>query len=610
MNLPYEMGEMRSESGKVIRWTVEPQARELALKIVDILSRRPLYGELKCFWRSDRFDLYCERLVRDAIYPQVQKLCFAQWFLTRGEEIPPDLNPIYATNTPIMNLLAAVWPDEQVEFILVREARVKSVVRSVLNSVKAPLKKMRNRVRAKFEPEVEPMANRQRLEPTIAVLNVEGVDLERRSDIVWFPASGIKPDNVLFYIDDNPFSIEDKKTLEAYEMDWVDLRQPDLAHRLETGTLVGLPQEAKADTGQRDQVRGLDWWADDWIRQEAQELNGLIRRWLSFYELYNVRIQFIAEEGFAHNIAQAIALDYSGYGLLIGKQRSELFQPAGTQMGYYPRDVFFLWNVRACSRLRSNGDRIRFGVVTGHPNDQSFQNSAKKTGEELRGKVANNGAEYVVAFFDNMHSPELHFSTKSMCALYEALLNKVLDDVSFGLLIKSKKPLVLDTLPSVQPLLEAAIKTGRCIKLDNEFGRIPSDASQGADIAIGVGISSAVVEAVLAGCRGLHYDMTKLRDHEFYEWGNDRLIFDDLNCMMQALDNAKEKKTGFLDLGVWDEYLDELDPFRDGCAAERIGAYLKWCLDGFEKGLGRLDAMERANKRYADIWGADKVVAL
>jgi hypothetical protein len=56
--------------------------------------------------------------------------------------------------------------------------------------------------------------------------------------------------------------------------------------------------------------------------------------------------------------------------------------------------------------------------------------------------------------------------------------------------------------------------------------------------------------------------------------------------------------------------LDELDPFRDGGAAERMGMYLKWLLEGFRAGLGRARVMADAAQRYTDRWGKDKVTQI
>ena len=54
--------------------------------------------------------------------------------------------------------------------------------------------------------------------------------------------------------------------------------------------------------------------------------------------------------------------------------------------------------------------------------------------------------------------------------------------------------------------------------------------------------------------------------------------------------------------------LDELDPFRDGRAAERMGTYLQWLLEGFRAGLDRETVMADAAERYTAAWGKDKVM--
>jgi hypothetical protein len=63
-------------------------------------------------------------------------------------------------------------------------------------------------------------------------------------------------------------------------------------------------------------------------------------------------------------------------------------------------------------------------------------------------------------------------------------------------------------------------------------------------------------------------------------------------------------------LGDWTPFLDRLDPFRDGHAGERMGAYLRWCLDGFDDGLDRDEVIRWASEKYKDQWGSDKAVML
>ena len=58
---------------------------------------------------------------------------------------------------------------------------------------------------------------------------------------------------------------------------------------------------------------------------------------------------------------------------------------------------------------------------------------------------------------------------------------------------------------------------------------------------------------------------------------------------------------GFAD---WSALLPELDPFRDGRAAERTGAYLAWLREGLDAGVGRERALSDAAERYTKQWGA------
>ena len=53
--------------------------------------------------------------------------------------------------------------------------------------------------------------------------------------------------------------------------------------------------------------------------------------------------------------------------------------------------------------------------------------------------------------------------------------------------------------------------------------------------------------------------------------------------------------------------LQEIDPFRDGLAGQRIGQYLRCYLEGWDDGQDRDTALARADLRYAEEWGAGKV---
>jgi hypothetical protein len=60
----------------------------------------------------------------------------------------------------------------------------------------------------------------------------------------------------------------------------------------------------------------------------------------------------------------------------------------------------------------------------------------------------------------------------------------------------------------------------------------------------------------------------------------------------------------------WSFFLDDVDPFRDGKSAYRMGTYLQWLIQGFERGENRETIMADAAEKYAKQWGEDKVITL
>jgi len=135
----------------------------------------------------------------------------------------------------------------------------------------------------------------------------------------------------------------------------------------------------------------------------------------------------------------------------------------------------------------------------------------------LKRKLKLHGVKYTVALFDNVHANTYGFSTIEMKNFYNTFLDMLFRDPTIGIIIKSKKPIILNSMPIISQKIEKAQATGRCIKLSNEFGRFPLDAALASDISVGVGISSAIIEIATAGLPAVMYDMMTYYPHEFYK---------------------------------------------------------------------------------------------
>ena len=347
-----------------------------------------------------------------------------------------------------------------------------------------------------------------------------------------------------------------------------------------------------------------DSLTDRWVISTGNKLLRMVHYWRSFYDDFNIKVNYITEEGLLHNTAQAIAFDIDDAkpGALVGKQRSEIYTHFKYYLGYYPRHVFFIWNRRAFPYMTPNYEHIENFVVTGYPYNIFVKH------ENFSAKLKAKGANFIIVLLDNSYNPNSLTSKGQMTEFYKGMLKWLLSGKMNGMIIKSKKPFIINRLHSIHPLLYKALETGRCIKLDDVNGLFPSDVCIGAEFAIGTGISSAVIECVIAGCKGIHYDVTNVLNHEFYKWGYEKLIFNDLQKMLKALEEFRKKPENQPGLGDWSCFMDQIDHFRDKKGGERTGVFMRWLLEGFASGASREKAIKLANERYINEWGKDSVV--
>lgn len=613
MTLPYELGEMKAETGEVLRYEVEMAASDLAIQIEQLLRACPIYREIRARIRSTRTPLYFERAIKGEIYGAVRDLCVLRWYRRNGVPTGRGNPAVSVPATGVFPLLERVWPDRTIALELTKNTSFDRCAESFYRSVRAVAKRVRNGFQAlygrwRYASDFENCIDEK---GCIAVQYVEGIDLRRRSEIVWYPDSGIPPERILFYFaspDHDPVDEKIIRDIDAMGMKWVCLNMSSMTFKGAPTWYPPFRDRKSAEDLIGHPANGIE----SWIYQRGKELIEAINYWSAFYRAFNVRIHFITGGSDLKYIAQKIAFDMddSRIGFVAGKERSELHWPPVCIIGWYPVDIFFIWNPRSRKFLeKPNVNRIMTSVAAGYPNDGAFHGK-REDAKRLKAELSAAGADYIIALFDNSHGPDVAHSTESMEKFYLVFLDWLLEDPALGILIKSKKPSVIHGLPRVQPVLEKAEATGRCMRLGDEFGRLPVDASLASNISVGIGISSAVTESAIAGCRGVHCDLTHCKSHDSYEWGYEKIIFDDLNRLITAIKSNKAGNTEQAGLGDWTPFLDRLDPYRDGNAGKRIGEYLRWCLEGFDAGLERDEVIHKANERFNARWGHDKAAML
>jgi len=220
-----------------------------------------------------------------------------------------------------------------------------------------------------------------------------------------------------------------------------------------------------------------------------------------------------------------------------------------------------------------------------------------------------------MAFFDeNSHDDARWFAGHEfMRDNYRFLLEKVLSEPWLGLVFKPKAPKTLRRrLGTVSQLLKKAEETGRCFVF--EEGTLhgsypPAIAALASDVAIHGHLCAATagVEAALAGVPTLLMDREGWPQSKLYQLGKGKVVFNKWDDLWESCIEHWKFGPRKSDFGNWSGMLNKIDPFRDGRAAERIGTYLMWLLDGFKAGLPRETVLADAADRYCQIWGRDKV---
>lgn len=351
-----------------------------------------------------------------------------------------------------------------------------------------------------------------------------------------------------------------------------------------------------------------------WMREHISNYHTLREYWTSLFAAYGVKVYIAWYKSDWRHCAIADALESLGGVLAIYQRSVELLPTVELAVA---ADIVFSYSKATADVNRLSGSTIRYHVVTGYLGDHRFS-LLRENAKDVRSTLRQYGARRILAFFDeNSHDDERwllgHTITREN---YAFLLDKVLAHPWIGLLIKAKAPSTLHgRLGPLSELLRQAQATGRCYMYEAgalQGSHTPAAAALASDLVIHGHLCGATagVEAALTGVPTLLMDREGWSASPLYQLGIGRVVFTDWQELWKALVEHWARPTGIPGFGDWSPMLDELDPFRDGRAAERMGTYIKWLVEGFKAGLDRYTVMADAAERYCGMWGEDKVTEI
>ena len=349
------------------------------------------------------------------------------------------------------------------------------------------------------------------------------------------------------------------------------------------------------------------------IQKQLTTYNSTINFWYSFLKQYNVKVWLTWYK--YDNLHMAVADAITEYGGIsaIWQMAFDGFPAKECEIN---ADIIFSHSLFSHEIDKKLGSKFTNNIITGYPKDYAGK-KLKEEATQLRHKLLSRGVKKIVFSIDENSRSDSRWQTghELQRENYSFILEKVLETPWLGVIFKPKTAKTLRRrLGTVNELLNEAIKSGRCL-LFEESGHYttstpPILAGLASDVCIHSHLSAgtAALECTLEGKPTLLIDREGCPESKLYELPKNKVIFKNWEDTIQALMEHLQTPNGIPGFGDWTPIIDDFDPFRDGKAAQRMGNYLNWLIQGFEQGQDKDVIMSDAAERYAKEWGNDKVL--
>lgn len=585
------------------------------------LSHNPLINAMSSTWSVKRLVLHFEKIAEVEITTELVRISLVGWIFSNRSTKSSETCILVLGKKRWYSYIEPYARSQGIEVISYRNpwnlAPISKVISLgmaiVLNLLKSPLKILRafpaggSHSGLKSPSTAQARTFRSAGTPTVAIrywYRTLDLDPTKRSEFFWLGESGIPYSNILLYdyVSDEPLDEEIKTQLDTHGIrilgrgPGVDSWRPTLGmFSAYLGVTLKLIKEL---LGNWLRFR----WTSTYYLVKCLQLASRYAYWYDFYRTNGIRIDVAVLH---RDVAQVLALDSVG-GVSVGYQY--------TVGSYIPttiitcgENVQFVFSPLFERQYRDVEAPVDNFVATGFIYDgaiRELRNLDRIT--EVRKQLGSCGASFVLCFFDENSVSDWNHPSNDVeaAADYEYLLNWLLADPALGIVFKPKNSTNLfERIAPLSDLIDQAVDTGRCRFLTDQsiYGSIyPAEAALIADVCIGKLVGgSAGFEARLAGLPTVMIDTEGYHSHPFHAWGDGRIIFDDWTSLRGALERFREDPVSSPEFGDWSPVIGELDPFCDGQASARMGAYIRWIYNSLQRGEPKEKALAEAANRYA-----------
>lgn len=602
---------------------------EICNKICDSeLNRHELVRRMGLKYGHSRIILYLKKSIARDIETALRHIRVVEWYGNNWKHDPSVKSLFFIEGTPWQPCLAAYAKQSGIQLRQYRRigGSRRQFATGILEKIAGRLNLRRSRRPVPEKREIQKIQSQSETPARIAVSFIGKsltLDPTKNSELFMLPYVKAQPGKVLLYFwrEDNPLTEEKRQWLERTGIQYAVINAG--ASVCEDVPVWRFQPDSEAGALYKEFLRAL---LSPSIILSRPELNiwlikifisfiGQYSYWRAFYRTFHVKTHLTHTDWNQGSIAAEMALsDLGGTSISYQVSAGMLFSTIAMAGAV---DVHFVFAPNAAHIKLQSGSCISQYVAVGYNYDNSFQPVREKA-INLRKHLQDNGVRFIICFFDenSVSDKRSLWVHEKMAEDYIFLLKKLFEDSTLGMIFKPKKPGTLrNRLGTAAQLLDSALKTGRCFIFEGREGELvtdalPNEGSQAADVAIGIlhGLTAAA-ESMLAGTPTLLIDRFYIRHHPYYKWGRDRVVFDDWDRLFSVLTEYRRDRNSVPGFGDWTPVLDQIDPFRDGRAAERMGKYIRWLADGLNMGLPKEEILNNARQRYAAKWGSCMVIA-
>lgn len=486
----------------------------------------------------------------------------------------------------LFDLISEHWPDKTTSL---RKGRLKHIRRRLAtrwHSFK------NRRWRSRYRPCVPDFQR-----PMVGVELVEGSDPVRKCDAFWLVNRAVDPARVLFVLEplnsvffDTAVEFDSIRNLGAHAVAlhpsvslggaiplWFPDREPDWVLELKSS----LPRSTSS--------------MERWLARAIRHCANRAGYWETFFRAHNVAIFQQFTELTAETAIKRMAIDRLG-GIEVGKMRSQFFEPSSTAF-HFQHEAAFVWHANVAPFLEAGRTHTRILAETGYVYEALFQSdSSVSESRRMREYFRAAGVSIVLAVYDNHPHLNGHFNQSQLEEFYRYMIDLAKRNGNIGLIIKSKKPHILQQLPEIAAQLDALKQSGKCIVLGGRMTSV-SVSALAADIAVGFPVSTAACEAGLTGCRIIMWDPGNTKGHVFTDM-TQKIIYTDFGRFQAALEELILARDGREDFaGGENGVISKIDRFRDGLSYRRAADFIRTFLDARERGLGKQESLDETLRR-------------